>query len=57
MMFVVFASQGVAGGGSIIEAETHTVRDCNVRGDAWVRLWKQLVGRDCYWLLCELAEQ
>jgi hypothetical protein len=52
MMFVVFAGQEVAGVGSIIEVETRTVRDCNVHGDAWVHLW-----RDCYWLLCELAEQ
>ncbi len=55
MMFVVFSGQEVAGGDSVIEART--VRDCNVHGDAWVRIRKQLVGGDCHRLLCELAEQ
>jgi hypothetical protein len=45
MMFVVFSGQEVAGGDPVIEART--VRDCNVHGDAWVRIRKQLVGGDC----------
>ncbi len=43
--------------GSVIEAETRTVRDCNVHGDARVRIRKQFGGGDCHRLLRELAEQ